>query len=155
MKALYSLVALLIAVSLSGCASDSGNTSDVAQGAGAANLNGNFAGTYTYESGYVASMIGKSVNFHMKIAQPAGASTFTAVVNEPYTNFGVARNGRLWADVTGEVNGNHVHFVKTYRYFSQPSVIYDGSYNPNARQVIGSWGISGQTGSFAMRATGP
>lgn len=155
MKAFLPLTALLIILSLGGCATDSGGTGGVVRSAGAVNLNGNFAGTYTYEAGYAASQIGTGVNFHMKIAQSGGASTFTAVVHEPYSGFGVARNGQLWADVTGQVNGNQVHFVKTYRYFSQPSVIYDGSYNPGTRQVIGSWRVSAGSGSFTMRATGP
>ena len=107
------------------------------------NLSGLFTGTYTYGKGYTTPLLGSTVSFRLQIKQKEGARQFTAVIDEPYSGFGVAKDGRLWADVTGEITerngGIKMHFVKTYRYFKQPSIVYNANFDAQMRQIEGNW----------------
>lgn len=122
------------------------------------NLNKELAGSYTYGAGYTSGYFGKSVSFQLKAVQEEGSNRFQGVMNEPYTSFGTPKDRRLWADVRGEILNNgsssKVRFTKTYRYFTQPSVIYEGDFDPFSGEIKGSWKFSNggrESGTFRMK----
>lgn len=126
--------------------------------AGTANISGSYSGGYTYGPGYAANLAGRTVPFNVSIDQESGTANFSGVINEPYSGFGTARDGNLWADIQGSyfrgADGSiTVHFLKTYRYFNQESVTYRGSVNPKSRTLTGTWWFASQpdlTGTFVV-----
>ncbi|MFO1482076.1 MAG: hypothetical protein U1F71_01815 [Verrucomicrobiaceae bacterium] len=143
------LMAFALVGSLSSC---------VAPASGTTNISGSYSGGYTYGSGYSANLTGTTVPFNVSINQAAGAASFSGVINEPYSGFGTARDGKLWADIQGTcsrgANGSiSVSFQKTYRYFSQDSVSYRGTVSPGSRKLTGTWWFASQpdlTGTFVV-----
>jgi len=156
MKAFLPLVTLFIVVSFAGCAANNGNEAgSFGQRYAGVNLNGTYTGAYAYDNGAPEARDASNVSFRMKITQQNGDATFRGAVDEAYSGFGTKKDNRLWAEVRGEVTrkGNtiYVHFEKTYLYFNQEAVVYDGVYNPATRQIEGKWKLSGGTGNFKMR----
>ena len=125
---------------------------------GTTNISGSYSGGYTYGQGYSSNLAGSTVPFNISMDQATGAASFSGVINEPYSGFGTARDGKLWADVQGTcscgADGSiSVRFQKTYRYFSQESVNYRGSVNPGSRTLTGTWWFASkpdQTGTFVV-----
>jgi serine/threonine protein kinase len=123
------------------------------------NMNKQISGIYTYGPGYAAAQRGKSVVFELKSVQEDGSNRFEGVMNEPHTDFGTPMDKRLWADVRGEILSNSstvkVRFTKTYRYFQQASVIYEGNFDPSTGEITGTWkfstGGARETGTFTMK----
>lgn len=66
-------------------------------------------------------------------------------------NFGDPNDAHLWADIFGEEDGNHIHFIKVYNGTGGVShtVNYSGRYL-SARRIVGSWEVNGGTGRFEM-----
>lgn len=123
------------------------------------NMNKELLGSYIYGPGYSAAQRGKSVSFELKTVQEEGSNRFEGVMNEPYTSFGTPKDKRLWADVRGEVINNgssvKVRFTKTYRYFQQSPIIYEGGFDPSTSEIKGTWrisdGLASASGTFKMR----
>lgn len=116
----------------------------------AAKLNG----VYRYSGPH-----GQAVSFVVLSLKGHGGH-FTAVTREPYTNFGTAKDGSLWADIQGSVSTQGgrtvVTFTKTYRYFQQESVKYEGTYNPADKKITGRWYFpkSSTNGTFEISGAG-
>lgn len=125
---------------------------------GQPDIGGAYSGGYTYGPGYSKGLSGKMVPFNISIDQAPGSARFKGVITEPYSGFGVAREGKLWADIEGScsraVGGSTaIQFKKTYRYFSQESVSYRGSVGPGSSTLTGTWMFGSQpdlTGTFVL-----
>ncbi len=116
---------------------------DADQGAAAQpNIRGTHSGSFIYGRAY-GQLAGKSVEFTVTIKQEPGSEDFTGVVQEPYSGFGVAHDGKLWADIRGtcrvEKGVIKIKYEKTYRYFEQPAVTYSGTLDPGTGTVAGKW----------------
>ena len=114
------------------------------------NMNRELSGSYDQNR--------RSVPFSFQSVQKNGSTRFHGVITEPYTNFGVAKNNRVWADASGEItqtsSGIRIRFTKTYRYFKNSAVIYQGEWNPSTGEITGRWTLSeppGTSGKFKMK----
>jgi serine/threonine protein kinase len=101
---------------------------------------------------------GRAIPFSFKAIQETGSTHFHGVITEPYTSFGVAKKNRLWADVQGEITESgsvvKVRFTKTYRYFKQLPVSYQGKWDPSTGEINGRWTFPDQSATgdtFRMR----
>jgi len=110
------------------------------------NFRGEHSGSYTYGEGYPEQQ-GDRVTTSIKVSQLPDSAEIYGVMTEAYSNFGVPKEGKLWADIEGsvaEVNGEIIiSFTKTYRYFEQEPVTYVGVYVPGAKEVRGLWYFKG------------
>lgn len=121
-------------------------------------ISGSYSGSYTYGSGYSGSRAGSSVPFTVEIYQTPGSNRFSGVMRESYSDFGVPLAGKLWADIKGTCsrapNGSTViQFKKTYRFFKQDSLNYQGGIAAGGDTLAGTWLFPGQpnlSGTFAL-----
>lgn len=125
------------------------------------NISGSYHGSYTYGPGY-QNLAGNSVRFHIAIQQTPGSEQFTGTIDEDYSGFGTPLNGRLWADIRGTCRREgaivKVHFTKTYRYFAQESVIYQGTFPAGGGTLAGTWHFgdaSNLSGTFVIGGLRP
>lgn len=117
------------------------------------NVQGIYQGSYSYGSSY-EKLAGQAVSFEIALQQAHGSGKIKGVIKETYTGFGTMKNGYLWADVVGtceEENGYiHLKFTKSYRYFKQPPVIYNGSLPPGSTLLSGTWFFPDKTSDSGM-----
>jgi hypothetical protein len=73
-------------------------------------------------------------------------------MSEPNT-FGTPGVPFLYANVSGDISGNVLRFIKTYDGTGgqSHSVIYIGTFNETWTTLVGSWRINETTGRFDMR----
>lgn len=114
------------------------------------------SGMFVYGRSY-GLRSGNQVKFTLSITSTQG-SRFTGVTEEPYSGFGKAVNGHLYADVVGtctlEQGITRVTFTKTYRHFPQEPVDYTGSLSRPAGVLSGTWTFPGRSsgGTFILTA---
>jgi len=116
----------------------------------APSLAGRWLGTYKYSAG------GGEVKFDLVIADSKGGAGFTGVYSEPHSGFGTAGpDGLMHGSVSGSViaveadDRVRIRFAKTYEFFEQPPVQYEGTLNPVTGKAAGSWG--GRKGTFTLK----
>ncbi|TDU80775.1 putative peptidoglycan binding protein [Prosthecobacter fusiformis] len=114
-------------------------------------LGGKWLGTYYYGTDESAAQ--KPVEFKLTIQNNHGDSWFTGIYTEPYSGFGSrGPDGQMHGLVSGSIideNGKmKIQFNKTYRYFHQPPIVYEGTLNPDTGKAYGNWG--GKRGTFTL-----
>lgn len=102
------------------------------------NLSGTWSGLYTYADGM-------SVPFEAELLEIA--NRISGSVREE------ARDGLIGAHVDGEVEGDHVRFLKTYdrQEGGYDYVLYEGTADKDGLEIAGGWRIPGSlSGTFLM-----
>ncbi|MEM7697134.1 MAG: caspase family protein, partial [Verrucomicrobiota bacterium] len=103
-----------------------------------------FVGTYTQRSTTAAMVLD---------LEHDGRNGFVGRIVEEYANFGTkGPDGNIHANVEGQLRiyadgGIRFDFTKTYQYFRQDSVKYEGDYSPNTGEFSGEWYFPNQRSS--------
>lgn len=108
-------------------------------------------GHYEYAGGYTWGP--KPNSFSMQIAALDKDGNFTAHTSEPYSGFGVSKNGFLYADVSGNIrqepNGAiALRWKKIYRGFENPVTHYSGTWAPRSGAMTGVWQLKDPSTGF-------
>ncbi|MBX3501250.1 MAG: hypothetical protein KF889_17565 [Alphaproteobacteria bacterium] len=111
-------------------------------------IGGRWLGRYYY-SGQQANK--PPVEFEMTIEVPV-AGKVGGRISEPST-FGTAGVPFLYANVSGDISGNMLRFIKTYDGTGgqSHSVSYSGVFNETWTTLVGTWRLGDATGRFDLR----
>lgn len=107
------------------------------------NISGNWHGNYRYS----ASPDAGDFRFQARFSQKEGVLTGVIMEENPL------HIGRAQADIKGSVNGQTVHFIKTYRNCGETyrfAIDYRGHVSDDATRISGTWELPHDSGTFDM-----